>query len=222
MRLARLFGVASCVCCAAVTLSGQSGRGQRRVAHLRRRSRPARATRRSIRSTPPTSTSSKSPGASRPTASARAPSSSSQATPLMVERRRLLRPPARAAPSSRSTPRPARCCGCTARTKARAATTAPRQLSGRGLAYWTDGREDADPLRHARLSAGRARREDRRAGCRLRQERHRRSEAGRRSGDRSRSPARSACTPTPVVAKDVVIVGAAHRAGGVPQEQDAT
>ena len=30
---------------------------------------------------------------------------------------------------------------------------APRQLSGRGLAYWTDGREERDHLRHARLSA---------------------------------------------------------------------
>ena len=38
---------------------------------------------------------------------------------------------------------------------------APRQLSGRGLAYWTDGKEDTHPLRHARLPADRARREDR-------------------------------------------------------------
>ena len=43
---------------------------------------------------------------------------------------------------------------------------APRQLSGRGLAYWTDGANDAHPLRHARLSADRARREDRRPGRR--------------------------------------------------------
>ena len=41
---------------------------------------------------------------------------------------------------------------------------APRQLSGRGLAYWTDGKRRPDPLRHARLPDGRARREDRRAG----------------------------------------------------------
>ena len=44
--------------------------------------------------------------------------------------------------SSRSTPPPASCSGCTARTKARAAQAAPRQLSGRGLAYWTDGKEE--------------------------------------------------------------------------------
>ena len=79
-------------------------------------------------------------------------------------------------------------------TKASAATAAPRQLSGRGLAYWTDGRRRAHPLRHARLPAGRARREDRASGRRLRQERRRRSEAERRSGHRSDRPARSACT----------------------------
>ena len=39
---------------------------------------------------------------------------------------------------------------------------------------------------------------------------------GRRSGDRSDDSAKSACTATPVVAKNVVIVGAAHRSGGVP------
>ncbi len=44
----------------------------------------------------------------------------------------------------------------------------------------------ADPLRHAGLPADRARREDRRPDSRLRHERHRRSEAGQRSGDGSR------------------------------------
>ena len=39
---------------------------------------------------------------------------------------------------------------------------APRQLSGRGLAVLDRRPRGADPLRHARLSAGRARREDRR------------------------------------------------------------
>ena len=39
-------------------------------------------------------------------------------------------------------PRPASCCGCTARTKGKRGAAAPRQLSGRGLAYWTDGREE--------------------------------------------------------------------------------
>ena len=49
---------------------------------------------------------------------------------------------ARGVRSSRSTPQPASCCGCTARTKARAAQARRACLSGRGLAYWTDGREE--------------------------------------------------------------------------------
>ena len=76
------------------------------------------------------------------------------------------------------------------------------QLSGRGLAYWTDGQRRAHSLRHARLPSDRAGRQDRRPDRRLRQERRRRSEAGRRPGDRSRSPARSGCTAAPVVAGD--------------------
>ena len=51
------------------------------------------------------------------------------------------------------------------REGARAAAS-PRQLSGRGVAYWTDGTRRAHPLRHDRLSAGRARCEDRRAHSR--------------------------------------------------------
>jgi quinoprotein glucose dehydrogenase len=61
------------------------------------------------------------------------------------------------------------------------AGNSPRQLSGRGVAYWTDGpRRRADSLRHDWLSAGRARRQDRVAHRRLRQRRHRRSEGRRR------------------------------------------
>ena len=40
---------------------------------------------------------------------------------------------------------------------------APRQLSGRGLAYWSDGRVGANHLRDARLPDGGARRADRRS-----------------------------------------------------------
>ena len=47
--------------------------------------------------------------------------------------------------------------------EAKRGEAAPRKLSGRGLAYWTDGAGGAHRLRDARLSAGRARREDRRA-----------------------------------------------------------
>ena len=45
---------------------------------------------------------------------------------------------------------------------------APRQLSGRGLAWWTDGKEERITLRHARLPADRAGCKDRRAGPHLR------------------------------------------------------
>ena len=37
---------------------------------------------------------------------------------------------------------PARCCGCTASDEGQRGDAAPRQLSGRGLAYWTDGSEE--------------------------------------------------------------------------------
>ena len=59
---------------------------------------------------------------------------------------------------------------------------APRQLSGRGLAYWTDGKEErilyvTPGYRLIALDAKTGRRDPR-----LRQERRRRSEAGHRSG----------------------------------------
>ncbi len=58
---------------------------------------------------------------------------------------------------------------------------APRQLSGRGLAYWTDGKEERDHLRDAGLPDDRPRREDRRSRPGLRPQRHRRPQAGHRS-----------------------------------------
>ena len=70
---------------------------------------------------------------------------------------------------------------------------APRQLSGRGLAYWTDGRGDERIIYFTPgLPDDRARREDRAAGEVVRQGRRRRSEGRRglrqqpadRSGDR--------------------------------------
>ena len=93
------------------------------------------ATRRSIRSTATTSTTSRSPGGSRPTAWARGRNTTSS-------RRRSwstagsTRRPDRAAPSWRSTPAPASCCGCTARTRARAAR--PRRGSS-PAAGWRTG-----------------------------------------------------------------------------------
>ena len=59
---------------------------------------------------------------------------------------------------------------------------APRLLSGRGLSYWSDGKEERDHLRDAGLPDGRARRAHRRPRGRLRHRRHRRSEGRPRSG----------------------------------------
>jgi glucose dehydrogenase len=56
----------------------------------------------------------------------------------------------------------------------RRAAIAPRQLSGRGVSYWTDGKGDD------RVPARRARREKRRDDALVRQGRHRRSEGRRR------------------------------------------
>ena len=77
---------------------------------------------------------------------------------------------------------------------------APRQFAGRGLAYWTDGNDRARHRRHAGLSHGVARREDRHARSEVRQERRRRPDGRPRlaaraaRGGRLRS-ARSSATP---------------------------
>ena len=92
---------------------------------------------------------------------------------------------------------------------------APRQLSGRGLAYWTDGKEE----RILYVTPGyQMIALDAKTGApvsRLRQERHRRSEAGERSADRSGHrrdrPARGAGHR----ARTSIIIGAAHLPGGV-------
>ena len=72
---------------------------------------------------------------------------------------------------------------------------APRQLSGRGLAYWTDGREErivyvTPGYQMIALDAKTGAR-----GSGFGKRRRRRSEDGRRSGDRSREAARLVCTP---------------------------
>ena len=91
------------------------------MAHLRRRPRRARDTRRSIRSTPATSTSSKWRGGSRPTTSGPRPEYNYPVHAADGRRRALHHRRHRAARSWRSMPPPASSCGCTARTKASAA-----------------------------------------------------------------------------------------------------
>ena len=77
----------------------------------------------------------------------------------------------------------------------------------------------ADLLRLDRLSAGRPRREDRAAAEGLRHQRRRRSEEGQRPAARPRRRATSRWNGAPVVARNVVIVGAAHRAGTAPRSK---
>ena len=98
---------------------------------------------------------------------------------------------------------------------------APRQLSGRGLAYWTDGREE----RILYVTPG-----------------YRLIALDAKTGARSPSFGKNGVVDlkqdddqeidlvtgeiglhsTPIVAKNVVIVGAAHKTGGEPEEPDAT
>ena len=77
----------------------------------------------------------------------------------------------------------------------------------------------ANPLRHARLSARRARREDRRADPGFGKNGIVDLKLENDQADRSRSPAKSGCTRRPSSPKNVVIVGAAHRSGGVPRSK---
>ena len=123
-----------------------------------------------------TSASSRSPGGSRPTPSARAPSSTSShaarwstacSTPPPGSRRAVVALDAATGEML----------WMHRLDEGKRGDAAPRQLSGRGLAYWTDGKRGAHRLRHARLSAGRARREDRPSGPDFGNERHRRSQA---------------------------------------------
>jgi quinoprotein glucose dehydrogenase len=100
-----------------------------------------------------------SPGASRPTASARAPSSL-EGTPL-VAGGVLYTTGARDARSSRSTPSAASCAGCMPNAGAGGGIAPPAVR--RGVAYWTDGRDERI-LYHHRLPSRRPRR---RTGARI-------------------------------------------------------
>ena len=98
------------------------------------------------------------------------------------------------------------------------AVHAPRQLSGRGLSYWTDGKGD-DRIIYVttgyRLVALNAKTGV--ADQRLRQERHRRHEGRRASSARATQidleTGEIGLHSTPTVAKDVIIVGSSFREG---------
>ena len=118
------------------------GRERRRVAHLRRRSGKHALCRRTIRSTRETSASCRSRGDSRPMSSAIRPDFNLQTTPLMINGVLYADGRLTGATQLPSMQRPANCCGCTGSTKANAARRHPALLSGRGVAYWTDGKGD--------------------------------------------------------------------------------
>ena len=96
---------------------------------------------------------------------------------------------------------------------------APRQLSGRGLAYWTDGKEErilyVTP--GYRLVALDAKTGNPVAGFGRR--RHRRPEGRPRSGESISPPRRSACTPRRSSPATSCIVGAAFETGANPRSR---
>ena len=160
----------------------------------------ARSTRRSIKSRAPISTSSRSPGGSRPTISARGPSSSSRA-----RRWRFAASLYTTAGTRRSVValdgRTGELIWSHSYREGNRAAIAPRQLSGRGVSYWTDGKGDERILYVTPgLSADRAEREERSDGADVRRRRRGRSEEGcgvrqgpaDRSRDRRNRPARDA------------------------------
>ena len=111
--------------------------------------------------------------------------------------------------------RPASYAGCTASTKGKRGEAAPRQLSGRGLSYWTDGKEErilyvtpGYQLIALDATIGRPIPSFGTSGIvDLKQQLDQDVDPlSREIGLQS----------TPIVAGDVVIVGAAHRSGGVP------
>ncbi len=91
----------------------------------------------------------------------------------------------------------------------------PRQLSGRGLAYWTDGREQ----RILYVTPGyRLIALDAKTGAAIPTFGDRGAVDLKQNNDQAIDPMsiEIGLHATPVVAKNVVIVGAAHRSGGVP------
>ena len=112
----------------------------------------------------------------------------------------------------------ASCCGCTARTKARAAPTRRGVLSGRGLAYWTDGREErilyvTPGYRLVALNA--------KTGMPVPAFGQNGVVDLKQDDDQEIDlvTGEVGLHATPMVGKDVVVIGAAHRPGGVPRSK---
>jgi quinoprotein glucose dehydrogenase len=93
---------------------------------------------------------------------------------------------------------------------------APRQLSGRGLAYWTDGKEE----RILYVTPGyRLLALDAKTGAPVRSFGQDGKVDLKLEDDQEMDPVTGevGLHSTPIVAKDVVIIGAAHKSGGVPK-----
>ena len=173
--------------------------------------------RRSIRSTPTTSASCEVAFRFRTEILGPRPEFNFQTTPLMVERRPL---------SHRRHPARGRCARRGHRRTAVDAQRARRQARrsgaatavGRGLAYWSDGKRGADHLRHARLPDGRARCQDGRP----------RPDFGNdgivdlkldNDQDMDLMTGEIGLHAAPVIAKDIIVIGAAHVEGVAPKSK---
>ena len=180
-----------------------------------------RATRRSIRSTPATSARSRWRGGSRPTTSAPRPDFNLQTDAADGQRRALLH--RRRASQRRRAERRDRRDAVDASARGRPARRSCRRAGCRAAASATGPTARATSASSTSRSAISSSASTRRPGSplqRLRHQRRHRSEEGRRPGARPRSTADIAWNGAPVVAKNVVIVGAAHRAGSAPRSKE--
>ena len=143
-----------------------------------------------------------------------------QVTPLMVNGKSVLTAGRARAPSWRSMRSPARCCGCTARTRARAAAAA-RRVSCRGAAWPTGPTARQERILYVTPGYQMVALDAKRCIGSPGSERTASSISSRTSiSSRSTpSPARSRWHAAPVIAEDVIIIGAAHLAGGAPKSK---
>ena len=155
--------------------------------------------------------------ASRPTISVRGRSTSSKEL-RSWSMASCIRRPERGAPSSRWTPATGELLWTHSEREGPRGAAAPRQLSGRGLAYWTDGREErilyvTPGYRLIALNA--------KTGMPVPTFGQNGVVDLKLDDDQEIDLINGevGLHATPVVAKDVVIVGAAHKSGGVPRSK---
>ncbi len=119
----------------------------------------------------------------------------------------------------RSTPPPASCCGCIVSRKGARAQRSSRRLSGRGVGYWTDGKNDERvfyvTIGYQLVGL------DAKTGNPLKDFGVNGVIDLKKDADQVLDPVEGeiAWNGAPVVAKNVVLVGAAHRAGTTPRSR---